>query len=106
MNLNFVNSIKGDIQLQLSGKMTIKEMVDKYCSKIEESPENLGKNIHLVYQSRKLKINSDEKLYDKFRTNDTIIVIYDNIETEESLEKKNEEILNKINKRQKRIRKR
>ena len=99
--ITFINNIKGDMTLQLTGDMTISEMKDKYCSKILESPEKFGQTIFLIHGGFKLNLNSNEPIRNKLKEIDTIYALYDNgVNSENQVN----EIKKNVNKRQARNR--
>ena len=51
MNISFINHNKGNLSLQLPPNMTVKEMINKYCVKVEENINDFGKSIFLSYNN-------------------------------------------------------
>ena len=98
MNIYFVNHIKGDLNLQVSENITVKEMVMKYCSKIGESPDKFGKNIFLAHEKKKIDTNSLVPICNIFKQKDFIYVLYE--EDDANLVIKNEQQKKRIRRRQ------
>ena len=76
MNFNFVNRIKGDLILQVSEHLTVKDLIIKYCSKIGESPDKYWKTIFFVYQGKNIAQNSSQKIGNLFMPKDEIYIIW------------------------------
>jgi hypothetical protein len=101
MNISFINNQKGNLTLQLSPNITIKDMIIEYCKSIAESPQNFGKTIFLVYNNKKIDLNSQEQIGIKFKNSDFIYVLYEKVDSDNPLNKINEERRSKIRIRQK-----
>lgn len=98
MDISFLNKVKGNISLQLSPNMTIKQMINIYCVKIEEDPNNFGKSIFLMHNKSEINVNSQEKIENIFKPIDEVFIVYSN--SSSSLEGKNKERRERIRKRQ------
>ena len=42
MEIGFINQNKGNLHLQLTPNMTVKEMINKYCIKVGENINDFG----------------------------------------------------------------
>ena len=98
MNISFINQNKGNLSLQLPPNMTVKEMINKYCTKAEENINDFGKSIFLTYNNARLDTNSQGMIGNLFKGYDTVYVIYSSDDT--SVEEENNEQKKKIRKNQ------
>ena len=97
MNISFINNVKGNMILQIDPNMTIKQVINKYCTKIQEDPNKFGKSIFLSHDQTQINLNSNEKVNKIFRGVDEAVVIYSEYSTGVQ---KNEEGRKRIRKRQ------
>ena len=73
-------------------------MINKYCSKIGESPDKFGNTISIAYKGEQLDPKSSQTINTIFKTKDEVFIFYD--EDIESIEKEIIETKKKINRRQ------
>ena len=97
MNISFINHNKGNLSLQLPPNMTVKEMINKYCVKVEENINDFGKSIFLSYNNARLDTNSQSMIGNLFKGYDTVYVAYS---ADESVVEENNEQMKKIRKNQ------
>ena len=97
MNISFINQNKGNLSLQLPPNMTVKEMINKYCVKVEENINDFGKSIFLSYNNARLDTNSQSMIGNLFKGYDTVYVAYS---ADESVVEENNEQMKKIRKNQ------
>ena len=93
--INFINHTKGHLSCQFKGNITLSEMINKYCGKIEESPAKFGNTISIVYNGVKLNPNSSQTINTIFKTKDEVFISYE--EDEESIIKHINETKKAIN---------
>ena len=97
-DIHLINHLKGNMSCQFNGNITLSEMINKYCSKIGESPDKFGKTISILYKGVKLDPNSSQTINNIFKTEDEVFISYD--EDKESIEKEIIETKKLVNRRQ------
>ena len=68
-------SLEEETTLQLDGKITLKDMLEKYVKSKKIPVNDFGQTIFFIYNGIKLDTNSKEKIVKIFKNNDTIFVI-------------------------------
>ena len=97
-DITFINHHKSDMSFQFIGNITLSQMINKYCSKIGESPDKFGNTISIAYKGEQLDPKSSQTINTIFKTKDEVFIFYD--EDIESIEKEIIETKKKINRRQ------
>ena len=73
INFYFLEDI---ISLKLPGKTKIKELKTIYSNQKSFPANKKAKPFSLIYKGIKLDLNSSEPIYNKFKDNDTVFVVY------------------------------